>query len=66
MYFVSYKCTPAQVKAVEKKHFWRSFIMAKTAKGNKRTYVHQFIKSNGTVVGNHYRSNPKTSKGRKK
>lgn len=40
--------------------------MAKTAKGNKRTYVHKFTKSNGTVVGNHYRSNPKTSKGKKK
>lgn len=66
MSLVSYKCTPAQVKAVEKKHFWRSVIMAKTAKGNKRTYVHKFTKSNGTVVGNHYRSNPKTSKGKKK
>ena len=39
--------------------------MAKTAKGNKRTYVHNYTKSNGTVVGNHYRSNPKTSKGKK-
>lgn len=42
------------------------YIMAKTAKGNKRTYVHNYTKSNGTVVSNHYRSNPKTSKGKKK
>ena len=40
--------------------------MAKTAKGNKRTYVHNYTKANGTTVGNHYRSNPKTSKGKKK
>ena len=40
--------------------------MAKTAKGNKRTYVHGFTKANGTVVGSHYRSNPKTGKGKKK
>lgn len=39
--------------------------MAKTAKGNKRTYVHKYTKSNGTAVGNHYRSNPKTSKGKR-
>ena len=39
--------------------------MAKTAKGNKRTYVHNYTKSNGNVVNNHYRSNPKTSKGKK-
>lgn len=40
--------------------------MAKTAKDNKRTYVHNYTKSNGTVVNNHYRSNPKTSNGKKK
>ena len=40
--------------------------MAKTAKGTKSTYVHHYKKANGTVVGNHYRSNPKTSKGKKK
>ena len=40
--------------------------MAETAKGNKITYVHNYTKSNGSVVRNHYRSNPKTSKGKKK
>ena len=40
--------------------------MAKTAKCNKKTYVHHYTKSNGTVVSNHYCSNPKTSKGKKK
>jgi hypothetical protein len=40
--------------------------MAKTAKGNKKTYVHNYTKASGTVVGNHYRSNPKTSEGKKK
>ena len=39
--------------------------MAKTAKGNKKTYVHSYTKSNGTKIRNHYRSNPKTSKGKK-
>ena len=41
-------------------------IVAKTAKGNKRTYVHNYTKPNGIVVSNHYRSDPKTSKGKKK
>ena len=36
--------------------------MAKTAKGNKRTYVHGHTKSNGTKVRNHYRSNPSRKK----
>ena len=40
--------------------------MAKTAKGNKRTYVHNYTRANGTPVGNHYRSNPSTSKGKKR
>ena len=46
--------------------FGGSSIMAKTAKGNKRTYVHNYTKKDGTVVGNHYRSNPKTSRGKRK
>ena len=50
----------------EEYHLRRSSIMAKTAKGKKRTYVHNYTKSNGTTVSNHYRSNPKTSKGQKK
>ena len=40
--------------------------MAKTAKGNNRTYVHKFTKANGTDIGNYYRCNPETSKGKKK
>ena len=40
--------------------------MAKTARGTKSTYVHTFTKKNGTVIGNHYRSNPRTSKGKRK
>ena len=41
-------------------------IMAKTALCNKRTYVHDYTKKDGTVVGNHYRLNPKTSKGKRR
>lgn len=40
--------------------------MAQTAKGSKRTYVHNYKKANGTVVGSHYCSKPKISKGKKK
>ena len=40
--------------------------MAKTASGNKRTYVHGYLGKDGSVVCNHYRSNPRTSKGKKK
>ena len=39
--------------------------MAKTALGKKKTYVGGYKRSDGTTVRTHYRSNPKTSKGKK-
>ena len=56
----------SQLPVNEKHYASEDNIMAKTAKGNKRTYVRNYTRSNGTTVGNHYRSNPKTSKGKKK
>lgn len=48
------------------KIYLEGFLMAQTAKGNKRTYVHGYTKSNGTKVDNHYRSNSNACKGKKK
>ena len=39
--------------------------MAKTASGKKSTYTHGYTRKDGTVVRNHYRSNPRTSKGKR-
>jgi hypothetical protein len=67
MSLVSFKCSRRNYELCAKiiNIFGGTFIMAKTAKGNKKTYVHSYTKSNGTKIRNHYRSNPKTSKGKK-
>jgi len=39
--------------------------MAQTDEGKKKVYVHEYTKTDGTRVGIHYRSTPKTSDGKK-
>ena len=40
--------------------------MAKTAKGSKYLRIGGYTRSDGTKVGSHCRSTPKTSKGKRK